>query len=141
MRFFEATTAIDAPADAVWAVLTDGQQWASWDSGVDEVQGRIAPGNTITIRSAAAPGRSFPVTVTAFEAPRRMTFTGGMPLGLFRGVRSYELTPEPDGRTGFRMREEYTGPLVALIWRTMPDLTPSFERFAQGLKRRVETGG
>lgn len=141
MRFFEATTTIDAPAEAIWAVLTDGQGWAGWDSGVDEVKGRIAPGNTITITSAAAPGRSFPVKVTGFDTARRMTFTGGMPLGLFRGVRSYELTPRSDGRTGFRMREEYTGPLVGLIWRTMPDLAPSFEQFAQGLKKRVETGG
>jgi uncharacterized protein YndB with AHSA1/START domain len=38
----------------------------------------------------------------------------------------------------FRVREEYTGPLLGLIWRSMPDLGPSFDRFAQGLKRRAE---
>jgi hypothetical protein len=37
------------------------------------------------------------------------------------------------------MREEYTGPLLPLIWRSMPDLRPSFERFARGLKQRVES--
>jgi hypothetical protein len=41
----------------------------------------------------------------------------------------------------FHMREEYTGPLLGLIWRSMPDLGPSFDRFANGLKRRVESGG
>jgi len=40
----------------------------------------------------------------------------------------------------FHVREEYTGPLLGLIWRSMPDLGPSSGRFAQGLKRRVETG-
>jgi hypothetical protein len=39
------------------------------------------------------------------------------------------------------MREEYTGPLVRLIWRSMPDLGPSFRQFADGLKQRVESGG
>lgn len=141
MRFFEATTTIDAPAAAVWEVLIDGHSWPSWDSGVDEVQGQIAPGNTITIRSAAAPGQKFPVKVTTFDAPHRMTFTGGMPLGLFRGVRTYELTEQSEGGTDFRMREEYTGPLVSMIWRSMPDLSSSFTQFAQGLKRRVEAGG
>jgi hypothetical protein len=34
----------------------------------------------------------------------------------------------------------YSGPLLGLIWRSMPDLGPSFDRFAQGLKRRVEAG-
>jgi hypothetical protein len=30
---------------------------------------------------------------------------------------------------------------AVLIWRSMPDLGPSFDRFARGLKLRVETGG
>jgi hypothetical protein len=63
-----------------------------------------------------------------------------MPLGLFRGVRSYTLSPDTGGGTKFHLREEYAGPLVPLIWRSMPDLGPSFDRFAQGLKQRVESG-
>jgi hypothetical protein len=62
-----------------------------------------------------------------------------MPLGLFRGVRTYEVSPNGTGGTAFRVREEYTGPLVGLVWRSMPDLGPSFDQFAQGLKRRAET--
>ena len=141
MRYYEASSAIAASPEAVWAVLSDGAGWAAWDSGVDAVQGAIAPGETIKIRSQAAPGRSFPVKVTAFDPPVRLRFSGGMPLGLFRGVRTYTLSPDAGGGTAFHLREEYTGPLLGLIWRSMPDLGPSFERFAQGLKKRVETGG
>jgi hypothetical protein len=61
-----------------------------------------------------------------------------MPLGLFRGVRTFTVSPGADGSTSFRMREEFTGPLLGLIWRSMPDLGPSFEQFAAGLKARVE---
>jgi hypothetical protein len=39
------------------------------------------------------------------------------------------------------MREEYSGPMLGLIWRSMPDLQPSFDQFAAGLKKRVESGG
>ena len=141
MRFYEASSTVSASPDQVWAALCDGQRWAEWDSGVDAVEGRIGHGEKITIRSHAAPGRAFPVTVTAFEPPRRLRFTGGMPLGLFRGVRTYDISPAPNGGSEFRVREEYTGPLLALIWRTMPDLGPSFSQFAQGLKHRVESGG
>jgi hypothetical protein len=63
-----------------------------------------------------------------------------MPLGLFRGVRTYELAEQGNGSTEFRMREEYAGPLVGLIWRSMPDLGPSFDQFAQGLKQQAESG-
>ena len=60
-----------------------------------------------------------------------------MPLGLFKGVRTFSLTP--DGTTTrFSMREEYSGPLLPLIWRSMPDLGPSFQQFARGLKAQAE---
>jgi uncharacterized protein YndB with AHSA1/START domain len=139
MRHYEASTSIAAAPEDVWAVLVDGGGWPAWDSGVEAVEGRIAAGEKITVRSKAAPGRAFPVKVTTVEPPRRLVFSGGMPLGLFRGVRTYSLTPEGGG-TLFRMREEYTGPLLGLIWRSMPDLQPSFDQFAAGLKRRVESG-
>jgi uncharacterized protein YndB with AHSA1/START domain len=140
MRYYEAVSTIDARPEAVWAVLTDGASWPGWDSGVDAVEGLIAPGGTVTIRSQAAPGRAFPVKVTDFQPPSRLQFTGGMPLGLFRGVRTYEVTEEARGLVTFRVREEYSGPLLPLIWRSMPDLGPSFDRFANGLKQRVEAG-
>ena len=78
--------------------------------------------------------------VTALDTPRRMVFSGGMPLGLFRGERTYTLTPADGGSSSFRMREEYTGPLLGMIWKSMPDLQSSFDRFAAGLKKRVESG-
>lgn len=140
MRFYEATSVIAASPESVWAVLADGAGWPTWDSGVDAVNGNIAAGEKITIRSEAASGRAFPVTVSHFEPPRLLRFSGGMPLGLFRGVRTYTLSPDDAGHTAFRMREEYAGPLLPLVWRSMPDLGPSFTKFAQGLKQRVEDG-
>lgn len=140
MRYYEAASKVEASPDAVWAVLTDGAGWSRWDSGVDAVEGKIEPGGTITIRSKVAPGRAFPVKVTAFEPGRRLQFSGRMPLGLFKGVRTYMLTGEGSG-TALKMREEYTGPLLGMMWRSMPDLGPSFKTFANGLKARVEAGG
>jgi hypothetical protein len=63
---------------------------------------------------------------------------GGMPLGLFRGVRMYTLTPWPGG-TRLDIREEYTGPLLPLMWRSMPYLEPSFDQLVRGLKPRAES--
>jgi hypothetical protein len=139
MKHYEATATIAAGPDDVWAVLVDGAHWPTWDSGVEAVEGAIAEGRKVTIRSSAAPSRAFPVKVTVFEPFRRLVFSGGMPLGLFRGERTYTLTPDGED-TLFRMHEEYTGPMLGLIWRSMPDLQPSFDQFASGLKKRVETG-
>ena len=138
MKSYDATATIKASPEAVWAILTDAPGYQAWDSGVEGVEGRIAPGEKITVRSKANPGRAFPVKVTELSPTRRMTWSGGMPLGLFKGVRTFTLAPEGNGTTRFTMREEYTGPLLPLIWRSMPDLGPSFRQFANGLKERAE---
>jgi uncharacterized protein YndB with AHSA1/START domain len=139
MLAFEARSTIAATPEKVWSVLVEGDQWPNWDSGVASVDGTIAPGKKIKIQSKVAPGRTFPVKVTRFDSPGSMEFTGGMPLGLFRGVRTYTLTADKSGGTLFTMREEYTGPMAASIGKSIPDLNPSFEQFASGLKARVES--
>ncbi len=137
MKSYDAAATIEAPPETIWAILTDAPAYAEWDSGVERVEGRIAPGEKIKVVSEANPGRAFPVKVSAFEPARAMTWSGGMPLGLFKGVRTFSLTP--DGTTTrFTVREEYSGPMLGLIWRSMPDLGPSFEQFARGLKQRAE---
>ena len=140
MKFYEAKADIQAQPDAIWQVLVDGPGYSTWDSGVIGIDGRIAPGETIKVHSSANPGRTFPVKVTEFTPGKRMVWSGGMPLGLFKGVRTYSLDPGADGTTRFSMREEYTGPMLPMIWKSIPDLDPSFQQFARGLKARAESG-
>lgn len=137
MKFYEVTQTIDASPEAVWEVLSDGPGFVDWDSGIAKFEGTIAPGNKIKLFSEVSPGRAFPLKVTTMEPARKLVFAGGMPLGLFKGERTYTLTPEGTG-TKFHMREEYTGPLLNMIWKSMPDLQPSFDKFANGLKAKVE---
>jgi uncharacterized protein YndB with AHSA1/START domain len=139
LLFFEADTTIAATPDAVWKVLIDAGSWPSWDSGIDSVDGKVALGSRITIRSNVAPGRAFPVKVTAFEPDTKLEFTGGMPLGMFKGVRTYSLSPAGSG-TALRMREEYTGWMLGAFAKQLPDLNPSFRQFVDGLKARVQSG-
>ena len=140
MKFYETSVIIQASPDAVWKILVDGAHYPDWDSGVERVEGTIASGATIKVFSKVSPGRAFPANVAEFTPGARMVWSGGMPLGLFKGVRTFTLAPQGD-TTAFRMREEYSGPLLPIIWRTMPDLGPSFEQFAQGLKGRAELSG
>jgi hypothetical protein len=78
---------------------------------VVRLNGRIAPGEKVTVYPEVNPNRGFAVT------------------------------PQPNGTVRFDMREEYTGPLAGMIFKSIPDLAPSFARFAAGLKHRVEGSG
>ncbi|HZK52037.1 MAG TPA: SRPBCC domain-containing protein [Actinomycetota bacterium] len=139
MKSYEASSTINASPQVIWAILTDAPRYPEWDAGVQRVEGSIAPGEKIKVTSEANPGRAFPVKVTEFSPDQKMTWSGGMPGGLFKGVRTFTLSPQGNGTTRFTVREEYTGPLLPLIWRTMPDLGPSFEQFATGLKKQAES--
>ncbi len=140
MKFYESSADIKASPDRVWQIITDGPSFANWDNGVVRVEGNIAPGETIKVVSEANPDRTFPVKVVEFEPGKKMVWSGGMPLGLFKGVRTFTLTPGGDGATHVHVREEYTGPLLGMMWKSIPDLGPSFDKFTGGLKAKAEAG-
>jgi hypothetical protein len=141
MRSFATFIAIRARAETIWSLLTDAVGYPKWNSTVARVEGRIAPGEKITVYAKAAQGRAFPLTVAEFEAGRRMVWAGGMPLGLFTGRRTYTLTPAQDDTVQFAMREDFSGLLAPLITRSIPDLQPAFDAFATDLKRQAEIVG
>ena len=138
MFSYHATTTINASSETIWRILTDAAGYPNWDPGVVRIEGTIAPGNKLVAYSKHDPKRPFPSTVTEFVPGQRMTWTGGMPLGLFKGVRTFTLTPQANDTVEFTLREEYSGLMLPLIARSIPDLTHTFEEFAAGLKGFAE---
>ena len=128
---------IAASPAQLWAVLTDASRLASGPFGITRIEGQIRPGARIRLWSDAAPGRAFALTVSGWEPGRRMEWRGGMPLGLFRGVRTFTLTPAGE-KTRLVMEEVYSGPLAGMIFGSMPDLQPSFDQFAAALAAATE---
>jgi hypothetical protein len=137
MKSFATSIMIRARPEAIWALLVDAAVYPQWNSTVDKIEGRIAAGAKVTVHAKAA-GRAFPLRVSEFVPPQRMIWTGGMPLGLFTGRRTFTLTPAAGGEVAFAMREEFGGLLAPMITRSIPDLQPMFDRFAADLKRQAE---
>lgn len=138
MKEYRASILIDASPETIWAILTDAPRYPEWEPNVDRIEGRIASGEKITAYTKLSPGRAFPVTVSEFQPGRKMTWSSGMPLGLFKGERTFKLDPQGDGKVKFTVREVFSGPLLSLIGRTIPDMTVPFQQFAEGLKARAE---
>lgn len=140
MKSFSATTNIKATPEIIWNILTDGANYPAWDPYAIRIEGKIALGEKITAYTKLSPDRAFPVKVTQFLPRQGMTWTGGMPLGLFKGVRTFTLTPKNNGSVDFTVREEFSGPLLPLIGKSLPDMTKPFQEFVAGLKARAERG-
>ncbi|MCR9144899.1 MAG: SRPBCC domain-containing protein [bacterium] len=137
IKEFAAAATINAPAEKIWEILTNGAAYPEWDPYCEKIEGEIAAGETIRAFTKLSPGRAFPVKVAEFEPAARMVWTGGMPLGLFRGERSFTLTPAGKG-VNFQLREVFSGPMLFLIGRSLPDMTGPFQEFVAGLKARAE---
>lgn len=137
-RECRASRTIDAPATTVWDLLTDAASYDDWNDAVISIEGPIRQGQTIKLVSVVDPKRTFKLKVTEMREPSRMVWSDGMPLGLFKGERTYTVTDRGDGRSEFRMVEQFTGPLAGLITKAIPDMTDSFTTFADSLKTAAE---
>ena len=138
MKSFSATTTIAASPDKIWEILSDAPNFPNWEPGVIRIEGKIAPGEKITVYTKLSPDRAFPVTVSEFVPGQKMVWSSAMPLGLFKGARTFTLTSKGDGTVEVVTREEFGGLLLPLIGRTIPDLSESFQNFAAGLKKAAE---
>ena len=138
MTTYSVKRTIKAGQQTVWSLLTDAGSYFDWNPAVLGIEGRIGPGEQIKLTSIVNPDRQFKLTVSEFEPPSHMVWSDGMPLGLFKGVRTYSVTANDDGTSEFSMEEVYSGLMAPLITKSIPDMTDSFEQFADGLKAAAE---
>jgi hypothetical protein len=149
-----ATVAIDAPLEAVWAVMTDVDAYGAWNPFLFRVEcpSPPKPGDPIVLHVRWRNGRTTrsPERVTVVDPPHqdgeitRATLAyvyEGLParIGLVRGTRFQRLSQVRGGPTVYETVEEFSGPLVPLAGpRRVAD---GFSRHAEALKERVESLG
>jgi hypothetical protein len=131
------TCNINASAEKIWALLTDAESFPRWNSTVSSIGGTIALGERLELKVPAAPDRTFKPKVTKLDAPRSMEWSDGM-APMFKGVRTFTLTPKGEDSTDFSMIEVFTGVMLPMIKGSLPDFAPSFEAYAADLKREAE---
>ena len=139
MYEFLTRSTIRAAPEAVWEILTDAPGYAGWNPEIVAIEGRMAPGARIRARVKVGNGaiRTVPLRVTAFEAPSRMEWTGGLPLGLFTGRRILTVTPG-DGAVEFRMLVQMSGLLESLMVKAVGNRQVEIDGFSSALKVHAE---
>ncbi len=136
MTPFSVTREVGASAAEIWKILTDPSLLSNGSFSILRIEGQIVAGQTISLWSEVAPKRKFRIKVETVGEDE-MVWASGMPFGLFRGTRRFGVQ-ETDAGVLFSMSETYSGPLAKRMLRMIPDLQPSFETFADGLKHTAE---
>lgn len=144
MKELRTAIEIDAPADAVWAILTDLGQFAAWNPFIPEAEGEVREGARLKVRIAPPGGKAmtFTPTVTKVEPGREFRWLGRLLLpGLFDGEHIYEIEPLAEGGVRLVHREAFRGVLVPLFWKNLDTRTrQGFEAMNAALKQRAEEG-
>jgi uncharacterized protein YndB with AHSA1/START domain len=139
MYEFLTKSTIHAAPETVWEILTNAGCYVEWNPEIVAIEGRMALGERIRARVKVGSGaiRTVPLRVTAFEAPSRMEWTGGLPLGLFTGRRILTVTPV-DGAVEFRMLVRMSGLFAPLMVKAVGNRQTEIDSFSSALKVRAE---
>jgi hypothetical protein len=146
-----ATVAIDAPLDAVWAVMMDVDAYGEWNPFLHRAECRTPPtvGDPIVLHVRWSNGKTArsPERISVIEPPHREGQTvcatlayvyEGLParLGLVRGTRYQRLSQVDGGPTVYDTVEEFSGPLVPFAGPAR--VAEGFRRHAEALRARCE---
>jgi hypothetical protein len=141
MQTIETSIDIDAEAEAVWAVLTDGEAYPDWNPFITRLEGELEPERRLTIRSVP-PGKramTFRPRVKVVEPNRRLVWKGSLFVpNLFDGRHEFAIEERADG-VRFVHRETFGGVLVPLVLDE-DAIRRGFEEMNEALKERVERG-
>ncbi|MEE1736709.1 SRPBCC family protein [Streptomyces sp. BE147] len=124
MAEVSAEARIEAPAEKVWAQLTDFTTYGAWNA----THTSFPKGGPAVLELAATYEENlklmgFPAeviwTVAALESGRLLTTTGKGPMGVNLSMR-YSLTPDGDA-TMMRIDGEFTGAAVSMMAGKLKD--------------------
>ena len=133
---YSAGINIKAKPEQVWALMTNAMDFPRWNSTVKSIEGKIASRETIKLVATISPERVFNLHIIEFTPQKKMVWSDGN--AMFKGVRTYTLTPKADGSTDFTMSEVYTGLMLPMIAGSLPDFIPTFEQYVSDLKKEAE---
>ncbi len=127
---------IRSGAQEIWRLLADAPGFPRWNSTVTRIEGQIREGERLRLH---VPGtaRTFTPKVSGVVPNERMSWSDGF-APMFKGVRTFKLSPRGDGSTDFAMEERFSGLIFALVKGSLPDFKPIFEAYASDLKREAE---
>jgi uncharacterized membrane protein len=137
--YFEATIDVDAPPEAVWAVVSDVELWPEWTDSISKVEKLDSGPLRVGTRAKVSQPRLPTVVwqVTEVDEPNGFAWRAGLPGA--RSVADHRIEARPEGGSRVTLSIDMTGSVGALLARMTAGMTRRYlEMEARGLKSRVE---
>ncbi len=141
MKELRAEIEIGAPAERVWASLTDFASFPEWNPFLRNIRGKLEVGAKLEVVLGASGTRGimFRPTVKKVVPNRELRWLGRLGIcGLFDGEHIFELTTVAPNRVRLVQRELFRGLLVPVLWRSLErDTRRGFEEMNRALRDRA----
>ena len=124
-------TEINADVSIIWALLTNGSDFARWNSTIVSLDGEIVEGEKIKLASTLDPSRTFKIKIKEVIPEKEMVWGDAM------GKRLYKLE-KSGNKVVFSMSEKIGSFMFPLFANKIPPFDEAFETFAADLKREAE---
>lgn len=109
---------INASAEKVWQILSDFENFPSWNPFVIKVLGTPKVGEILQIEVQLPESRllKFTPKVLVAEPNKELRWIGTSPLGSFQGEHFYKIESLDENKIRFIHGEHFSGWAVSLIW-------------------------
>ncbi|WP_430905456.1 SRPBCC family protein [Maribacter sp. 2-571] len=128
---------IEAPAEKVWAVLIDFDNYPNWNPFITNISGTPKKGAVLGIQIGTM---RFRPQVLECNSPKTLKWLGSLWFkGIFDGEHLFEIRPEGPEKTTFRQVETFSGLTVPLFKRKLQhDTKNGFIAMNKALKLQCE---
>lgn len=134
---------INAPADLVWRVLTDFEQYPEWNPFTVRAESSLKLGEPVVLyipRGKSLMKQTFVLEV--FNPPREIAWRLPKMLhkAVFSAYRTQQIEALDDDRCTYVTRDTFDGWIAGMIYRSQgPWVARNFEKLAAALKARAES--
>lgn len=142
MKNLETQIDINAKPETVWRILTNLEQYSSWNPFIIKAGGKANEGEQLQLKMLNGKREmEFTPTVQVAKESEHFQWLGKGMGGMFIG-QHYFLLSEANGQTKLIQGENFTGLLGNLLFGMIKkDTMASFEAMNLALKKQAESSG
>lgn len=128
---------IAASPAKVWDILTNFNQYPTWNPFLSSIEGEVKTGNQIRV---TAGGMKFQPMVLSYKKNQEISWLGKFLFkGLFDGEHLFKIKDNGDGTITFKHEEKFSGILVGLFSKKLDTETKQgFIQMNEKLKKLSE---
>lgn len=137
MREIRTSININAPREKVWQILTNFEQYPTWNPFLKAISGDLVKGERLEVQFEKM---TFKPVVTQVEEFVAFSWLGNLWFkGLFDGEHRFFLEEHPDQTTTLHHSEQFKGLLVGAFRKMLDgETTDGFHAMNRALKERAE---